>query len=99
MKLNPVIQKAHITEKSIKETQINHYTFNVSIEATKPQIKKSVEELFKVNVLSVKTVIHKGKTRKTGRRRTAVQLSDRKKAIVWLKKDQKIDLFDKGGQT
>lgn len=97
MKSQIVIYKPIITEKSMLSAQDNYYTFRVDLNATKRDIKKAIEQIFKVNVISVKTVILKGKTRKTGKRRSEITLSSEKKAIVFLKNGQKIDLFDTGG--
>ena len=60
----------------------NQVIFKVAPEATKPEIKKAVEELFKVKVEAVNTIVRKGKL-KTFRGIRALQ-SDTKKAIVTL---------------
>ena len=73
-----------------------YYTFEVAREANKNQIKKVVEELFKVNVLGVKTIMMKAKSRKVGRMRRKVAGKPAKKAIVKLKSGEKIDLFEAG---
>ena len=63
-----VIVRPLMTERSTllaeKETR---YTFEVRLGATKGQIKKAVEELFKVDVASVRTMRLPGKTRRMGR--------------------------------
>ena len=53
----PLISESHMTELL---TQI-HTTFFVHTSATKPEIKKAVEEIFDVEVLSVNTMYKKGK--------------------------------------
>lgn len=88
-----------ISEKSINDAGFGKFTFKVSKKADKKQIKKEVEDKFKVNVLSIATSIVKGKKRRFGARRTEVTLSSWKKAIVRLKAGQKIDAFDTGGST
>ena len=44
-----------ITEKSCRQIEENKYTFNVDKKLTKPQIKKILEGLFKINITSVNT--------------------------------------------
>ena len=57
-----IIKKPLITEKGTFQTeQSNSYAFLVDAKANKCQIKKAVESLFKVKVLSVRTMIRKGK--------------------------------------
>ena len=79
-----------ITEKSTILSELNKVVFRVPLTATKPQIKEAVEALFKVNVVSVNTLVQKGKTKNF--RGVAVRRSDIKKAIVTLKDGQSIDV-------
>lgn len=82
-----------VTEKSYALSALDKYVFKVAPSASKYQIKKAIEDLFKVNVLGINTVKHSSrpeKSRKTGRH---VTLPTFKKAIVQIKKGQKIDLF------
>ena len=79
-----------ITEKSTKLSESNQVVFRVPGTATKPQIKKAVEELFKVKVKSVNTVITKGK-KKLFRGRPGSR-PDVKKAIVTLMPGSTIDV-------
>jgi large subunit ribosomal protein L23 len=83
--LSPVI-----TEKSTKLSENNQVVFRVPHDATKPQIKKAVEELFKVKVKGVNTLVTKGKT-KVFRGRKG-ERSDVKKAIVTLHEGSTIDV-------
>lgn len=94
MNYTQVIKKALITEKSMTKTADRCYTFLVAKKATKSQIKKAVEEAFKVNVDSVKTLIVKGKSRRSGRRRKRIKLGDWKKTFVYLKEGEKIEEFE-----
>jgi large subunit ribosomal protein L23 len=80
--LSPVI-----TEKSTKLSEHNQVVFR---DATKPQIKKAVEELFKVKVKGVNTLVTKGK-KKMFRGRLG-QRSDIKKAVVTLAEGSTIDV-------
>ena len=79
-----------ITEKSSMASESNQVVFKVRRDATKPEIKAAVEQLFKVKVLSVNTVLRKGKT-KTFRGVRGKQ-QDVKKAIVKLAEGDKIDV-------
>ena len=69
-----------ITEKSSDGIQEGKYTFKVNKKATKVDIKNAVEKLFEVKVLSVNTMIVKGKEKRVGR--NVGKTSDWKKAIV-----------------
>ena len=80
-----------ITEKATTANENGQVTFAVAISATKPQIKAAVELLFNVKVMSVNTIVQKGKT-KTFRGR-AGRRSDMKKAMVTLAEGQNIDLM------
>lgn len=79
-----------ITEKATVLSEQNKVVFRVAMNATKDEIATAVEELFKVNVTKVNTLIQKGKTKRfrgrPGRR------SDVKKAIVTLREGQSIDI-------
>ncbi len=85
-----VILSPHITEKATILSEQNKVVFKVAEDATKDEIASAVEELFKVNVLKVNTVVTKGKVKRfrgiVGRR------SDVKKAIVTLAAGQSIDV-------
>lgn len=98
MKLEDVIIKPIITEKSMNEVAKGKFTFMVLRKADKKMIKKAVEEKFKVKVLSVATSILKGKKVKVGLRRMEKAKSSYKKAVVRLPAGQKIDLFEAGAE-
>ena len=80
----------NITEKSTSLSEFNKVVFKVHKGASKNSIKKSIEKIFKVNVIKVNTINLKGKT-KLVRNKKAYK-SGYKKAIVTLKKGQNIDL-------
>ena len=80
----------NITEKSTSFSEFNKVVFKVHKGASKNSIKKSIEKIFKVNVIKVNTINLKGKT-KLVRNKKAYK-SGYKKAIVTLKKGQNIDL-------
>lgn len=98
MKLRDVIIAPVITEKSMQDAGLGKFTFKVAIQANKPLIKSAIEEKFKVKVLQTFVSIVKGRTDKKGVRRQEFVKSAWKKATVRLPKDQKIALFDVGGQ-
>ena len=79
-----------ITEKSTLVAEENKIIFRVPLTATKPDIKEAVENLFKVDVTKVNTILVKGKTKRF--RGTLGRRSDFKKAIVTLKDGQSVDI-------
>ena len=79
-----------ITEKATSLSEYNKIVFKVNDGATKKSIKRSVEKIFKVNVIKVNTINLKGKTKSVHGKK--VNKSGYKKAIVTLKKGQSIDL-------
>jgi large subunit ribosomal protein L23 len=85
-----IIVSPVISEKSTIASENNQIVFNVRKEATKPAIKKAVEQLFSVKVKAVNTLVRKGK-RKTFRGIRGVQ-SNVKKAIVTLEEGHSIDV-------
>ncbi len=84
------ILSPHITEKATLLSEQNKVVFKVALDATKDEIASAVEELFKVNVLKVNTVVTKGKAKRF--RGIAGRRSDVKKAIVTLAAGQSIDV-------
>ncbi len=80
----------HITEKATMLTEYNGVVFKVANGASKPEIKAAVEALFDVSVLSVNTIVQKGKTKRW--KGEKYQRSDMKKAIVRLKDGDSIDV-------
>lgn len=89
-----VIIKPLVTEKSMKDVGAGIYTFAVARKATKTQIKKALKDTFNVTVASISTSIVKGKKKKVGVRRKEVTDTILKKAIIMLKKGERISLFE-----
>ncbi|MBE3585272.1 MULTISPECIES: 50S ribosomal protein L23 [Desulfofundulus] len=87
-----ILKRPVITEKSMSLLADNKYTFIVDPRANKVEIKKAVEELFKVKVEKVNTMRVKGKTRRV--RNVVGRRPEVKKAIVTLRKGDKIELFE-----
>ena len=83
--LNPLV-----TEKSTQQSEFNKMVFSVPVSATKLDVKLSIEKIFSVKVLTVNTILQKGKVKRfkgvLGRR------SNTKKAIVTLAPGNSIDL-------
>lgn len=79
-----------ITEKSMANRQNNVYTFKVAKDATKTDIKKAIEEAFKVSVKSVNTLNTKSKRRRVGR--YSGRTKTYKKAIVTLAEGSSIEI-------
>lgn len=90
MKAYDVILAPVITEKATKLSEVNQVVFRVAQTATKPDIAKAVESLFKVKVKAVNTIRQKGKP-KAFRGRPFVK-SDSKKAVVTLVEGYQIDI-------
>ena len=88
-----IIVKPIITEASMDMIAEKKYTFRVSKDATKPEIAKAVEEMFKVSVLRVHTINMKKKPKRLGVH--FGYTSEWKKAIVTLKPESKtIEFFE-----
>jgi len=88
-----IIRKVLITEKgTVMRETLRQYFFEVARDANKIEIKRAVEAVFHVKVDSVQTMQMQGKVKRQGR--TAGRRNDWKKAIVTLKPDQKIELFE-----
>jgi large subunit ribosomal protein L23 len=82
-----------LTEKgTLLKEQDNKILFKVAKEANKIEIKSAVEEIFKVKVDRVATMNYKGKKKRMGKYEG--KRSDWKKAIVTLKKGEKLDFIE-----
>ncbi len=85
-----VIKNLLRTEKVVAIEKARQYVFRVAVAATKPQVKKAVEEIYKVKVGSVNIINVPGK-RKRVRTRYGYT-ADWKKAVVTLKEGNKIEV-------
>ncbi|MGH2697923.1 MAG: 50S ribosomal protein L23 [Actinomycetota bacterium] len=89
-----VILAPVVSEKSYSLLDENAYTFIVHPNANKTEIRRAVETIWDVQVVSVNTINRKGKTKRfrftTGRR------PDTKRAIVKLAEGDKIEIFEQG---
>tara|TARA_Y100000994_G_scaffold188395_1_gene157308 strand:+ start:221 stop:517 length:297 start_codon:yes stop_codon:yes gene_type:complete len=79
-----------ITEKSTNLSEQNKIVFKINRNANKKNVKKSIEKIFKVNVIKVNIINKKTRTKLTRGRK--VKVTGYKKAIITLKKGQTIDL-------
>jgi len=94
MDLKTIIKKPLITEKAIKGAQDNRYTFIVDQKANKGQIKEAVRQFLKVEPVRVWTMKIKGEERWSSGRRRKIKTAGFKKAVVELKKGQKLDFYE-----
>ncbi len=85
-----ILSSPVITEKATLASEHNQVTFRVPLDATKPEIKGAVEGLFEVKVVSVNTLVQKGKTKRF--RGQLGRQKDVKKAVVRLAEGQSIDV-------
>lgn len=92
MEATTIVKRPLVTEKTTWESGLrNRYSFEVDKRARKPQIKRAIESLYGVRVVSVATQVRKGKYFRT--RFGAAKKSDWKKATVQLHEDDRIELF------
>jgi large subunit ribosomal protein L23 len=87
-----IIKTVRLTEKGTRQSEkLNQYTVVADPRANKVQIRRAMEELFKVKVKKVNTMNVSGKLRRQ-RTKQAGQAPDWKKAVVTLKEGDKIVL-------
>ena len=88
-----IIKRPCFTEKGsqLKESE-NKILVEVSPESNKLEIKKAIEEIFKVKVDKVSTINIKGKWKRHGK--SFGKRSDKKKAVITLKKGEKLDFIE-----
>lgn len=89
-KMYQTILSPLVTEKASGLTEKGQVSFKVPLDASKPEIKASIEGLFGVTVVAVNTLVVKGKAKRFKGR--PGQRSDWKKAVVRLAEGQSIDL-------
>ncbi len=85
-----IVRAPVVTEKATLLSEFNQVSFRVPLDASKPEIKAAIEDLFKVKVKAVNTLRQRGKTKlfrgQIGKR------VDTKKAIVTLVEGHSIDI-------
>ncbi|MBQ4199089.1 MAG: 50S ribosomal protein L23 [Kiritimatiellae bacterium] len=87
-----VIKRLIVSEKSSRLGALNQYFLEVDKTATKPQIRKAVEDQFGVHVLAVRTANVKGGLRTVRGTRRQVTESTWKRAIVEVKAGERIEM-------
>jgi large subunit ribosomal protein L23 len=88
-----IIIRPLLTEKAYRDLAENNvYWFEVARRATKPEIRRAVEELFQVEVLEVRTLIMRGKVKRWGMRMG--KRPNWKKAMVRIQPGKTIPLFE-----
>ena len=92
--MKKVLIQPIISEKSYKKAQDGVYSFMVTKDSNKMQIKDAIENQFKVTVTQVRTITIPGKRVRFGRRAKMGRRQDIKKAFVTLKDGDKIALFE-----
>lgn len=85
-----IVKKPLVTERSTDLSKLGKYVFMVEGSATKPEVKKAVKEIYKVDVVSVNIVNKPSKKKRMGSLKG--HQKGYKKAIVTLKKGQKIEI-------
>jgi large subunit ribosomal protein L23 len=94
MQTHNIIIRPIVTEKSMAGVGAGRYIFAVSKYANKTAIKKALHDAFNVNVIRIATSVVKGKSKRVGNKKQEIMQTEWKKAIVTLKKGEKIDLFE-----
>ena len=91
--IRTILIEPHVSEKTTLLNQENgQIAFKVRSDSNKKQIKRAVEEMFKVKVSSVKTVSVKGKKKRMGMR--SGKTNDWKKAYIKLAEGQNLDFMN-----
>jgi large subunit ribosomal protein L23 len=91
-----ILRKPLITEKSTASNEKNgHIGFVVDKDASKPAIKKAIEDIYKVNVIGISTMNYAGKAKSRSTKKGFFHGRQPafKKAFVTLKEGQTIDFF------
>ncbi|MGH2498025.1 MAG: 50S ribosomal protein L23 [Ktedonobacteraceae bacterium] len=95
MEITEVLRNGIVTEKTVRlQEKLNQYTFKVALNANKIEIRRAVETMFKVRVISVNVMRMPGKERMIRRKGAAprpVAAREWKKAVVTLAHGDSID--------
>lgn len=87
-----VLRRPYVTEKSHSLAQKGVYVFEVDTNATKTMIRRSIEQLYEVDVVKVNISNKKSLQKRFGK--SIGRTSEQKKAMVTLKKGQTIEIFE-----
>ena len=88
-----VLLRPIVSEKSYRLIDEGVYTFDVHPDATKPEIRDAVSQIFGVRVVQVNTMNRNGKRQRNRRTGTMGKRPDRKRAMVRLAPGDSIDFF------
>jgi len=91
MDILKIIEKPYISEKASELAKQDKYIFTVYQSANKTEVKKAIEQLYKVNVIDVWIINAPSKKKRLGK--IQGEQSAYKKAIVKIKKGQKIEIL------
>ena len=86
-----IVKEPHVSEKATIAAEKNQYTFKVYANANKPEIAKSIEGMYGVDVVSVNVIKIPKKKRRLGR--VEGWRKGYRKAVVTIKEGQKIEIF------
>jgi len=86
--------KPLITETTLKLAKSNWFTFAVSKETTKNEARSLAKEFFNVDVLDVKSLVVKGKSKRSAKTRELSKPGNWKKMMIKVKEGQKIEFFE-----
>ncbi|MBY0310207.1 50S ribosomal protein L23 [Patescibacteria group bacterium] len=90
--LRGVIIRPRVTEKAVSKSDQNVYTFLIRQGATKFDVRDAIKELYKVTPEKIRTVTKAPAVRPSGSRNRMVKVAGMKKAYVYLKKGDTINL-------
>ena len=90
-----VIIRPIVSEKSYAGIEGNRYTFLVSLDSNKTEIKEAIQQIWNVRVLAVNTIKRKGKVKRT--RLGTGKRPDQKRAVVTLAAGDAIEIFEAKG--
>ncbi len=90
-----VIVRPIVSEKSYAGIEANRYTFLVSPDANKTEIKEAIQQIWNVHVMAVNTINRKGKVKRT--RLGTGKRPDQKRAVVTLAAGDRIEIFEAKG--
>ncbi len=91
--MKQILIRPIITEKSTQALQKGWFTFEVALDSSKGSIAQEIQSTFNVHVVGVSTMRMKGKTKRVGKKRTLTHQPPWKKALVKLKPNETINLF------
>ena len=86
-----IVMKPLVTEKAVAQEEKRTYVFLVHPRATKIQVRKAIEDIYKVHVISVNTAKAQGRRKRYRQRQYVTPIG--KKAMVTLAVDERIDII------